>query len=154
MVIRLCPMSAADAAAVAAWHYDPPYDFYDWTADPDDLALILDDRARRGRFYSAYENGRLVCFFEFQLEGGTVVVGLGLRPDLTGLGLGRQFLESGLEFARTAFAPRCFRLSVARFNERAIRLYERLGFREAGERHTRTFAKFGDHEFMQMEMPA
>lgn len=49
--------------------------------------------------------------------------------------------------------PRTFRLFVTVWNERAIRLYERLGFREVG-RETRTFERFGAQEFIRMERPA
>ena len=122
-------MDQLDAGAIAAWRYEPPYSFYDWTADADDLALLLDPEAREGRFFSVDdENGDLVGFFEFRVEGADVVVGLGLRPDLTGRGLGRQFVDAGLDFARERYDPPCFRLSVATFNERAIRVYERCGF--------------------------
>jgi RimJ/RimL family protein N-acetyltransferase len=42
------------------------------------------------------------------------------------------------------------RLYVAAFNERAITVYERAGFRETG-RHARSFPKFGDVEFVEMD---
>jgi ribosomal-protein-alanine N-acetyltransferase len=51
-----------------------------------------------------------------------------MRPDLTGRRLGREFLTAGLDFARQRFAPATFRLAVATFNQRAIRLYEKVGF--------------------------
>ncbi len=145
-------MDHADAATIAAWHYEPPYSFYDWTADADDLALLVDAEARAGRFFSVCdENGALAGFFEFRAEGADVVVGLGLRPDLTGRGLGRQFVEAGLAFARERFDPACFRLSVATFNERAIRVYERCGFQPV-----RTYdhaTNGGVHPFLEMSRP-
>ena len=122
-------MDQADAVAIAAWRYEPPYSFYDWTADADDLALLLGAESREGRFFSVYdEHGMLAGFFEFQVEDSDVVVGLGLHPSRTGRGLGRQFVDAGLEFARERFQPDRFRLSVATFNERAIRVYEQCGF--------------------------
>jgi ribosomal-protein-alanine N-acetyltransferase len=146
-------MDQLDAAAIAAWHYEPPYSFYDWTADADDLALLLGAETREGRFFSVYDEKRdLVGFFEFQVEGTDVVVGLGLHPSLTGRGLGQQFVEAGLEFARERFEPARFRLSVAIFNRRAIRVYERGGFL-AG----RTFdhaTNGGVFTFLEMTRPA
>jgi [ribosomal protein S18]-alanine N-acetyltransferase len=52
-----------------------------------------------------------------------------MRPDLTGQGLGIGYLLAGLQFARETFSPERFTLSVATFNERAIVVYERAGFR-------------------------
>src|ERR671920_1320993 len=55
-------------------------------------------------------------------------VGLGMSPDLTGSGLGEEFVHAGLRFARETYSPPAFRLTVAAFNHRAIRVYERAGF--------------------------
>jgi ribosomal-protein-alanine N-acetyltransferase len=38
------------------------------------------------------------------------------------------FVQSGLNFAMNNFSPARFRITVATFNERAIRVYERTGF--------------------------
>ena len=42
---------------------------------------------------------------------------------------GDRFLLASLEFARRLFSPDSFTLAVATFNERAILVYERAGFR-------------------------
>ena len=150
---RFREMSQADACAIAAWCYDPPYDFYDATGDPDDLAELLDPRRRGGAYFSAFdEGGTLVGFFQFERRGRCVEVGLGLRPELTGKGLGLAYMLAGLEFARRRFDPEGFRLSVAAFNERAIRVYERAGFRrvEVFTHHTNG----GDYPFLLMTLEA
>jgi ribosomal-protein-alanine N-acetyltransferase len=145
-------MDQADAASIAAWKYESPYSFYDWTADADDLALLLDAETREGRFFSVVDgDGALVGFFELRLDGTDVVVGLGLRPDLTGRGYGRRFVESGLEFADERFHPDRFRLSVATFNERAIRVYERCGFQPGRTYEHATNG--GVHPFLEMSRP-
>ncbi|MFL5992265.1 MAG: GNAT family N-acetyltransferase, partial [Rubrobacteraceae bacterium] len=131
-----------------------PYDFYDATSDPDDLAELLDpERRREGSYYAAFdERGSLVGFFQFERKGRIIEVGLGLRPDLTGRKLGPGFMLAGLEFARRHFSPTGFRLMVATFNERAILVYERAGFRrrEVFMHHTNG----GDHPFLLMTREA
>ena len=80
------------------------------------------------------------------------MVGVGLRPDLTGQGFGASFVEQGLEFARLRFTPKRFRLSVAEFNARAARVYERVGFVR-----TRSFVdetNGGSYPFLEMERRA
>src|SRR6058998_2149526 len=46
MTFRFRPMSQADAEAIAGWHYPEPFSFYDWAADPNDLAELLNPTAR------------------------------------------------------------------------------------------------------------
>jgi [ribosomal protein S18]-alanine N-acetyltransferase len=148
------PMNDEEAREISGWRYDPPYDFYDATSDPGDLAELLDpERRREGAYYAAFdESDALVGFFQFEQKGRIVEVGLGLRPDLTGTKLGLGFMLGGLEFARRHFSPTGFRLSVATFNERAILVYERAGFRrgEVFTHHTNG----GDHPFLLMTREA
>ena len=146
-------MDDADAQEISGWRYDPPYDFYDATSDPDDLAELLDPERRENAYFAVLddENGP-VGFFQFEGEGETVDVGLGLRPDLTGKGLGAEFVLSGLVFARKRFSPRRFTLSVATFNGRAVSVYERAGFRRDEVYLHETNG--GEHEFLRMEREA
>jgi RimJ/RimL family protein N-acetyltransferase len=134
--------SSEDLAEVASWRYEPPYDFYDGDLDPP---------LNPERWYVEHdENGRVSGFFYFEQKGETLDYGLGLRPDLAGRGLGLVFFRRGLEFGRDRFRPNHIRLYVAAFNQRAIKVYERAGFRETG-RHMRSFPKFGDVEFVEMD---
>jgi ribosomal-protein-alanine N-acetyltransferase len=127
---RFRQMSNEEAIQISGWHYEPPYDFYDATSDQDDLRELLDPKRRKDAYFSVFDRGGdLVGFFQFEREGKTVDVGLGMRPDLTGQGLGMEYLLAGLEFARRCFSPERFTLSVATFNERAILVYERAGFK-------------------------
>ena len=152
---RFEPMSQQQAHAIAAWQYAPPYDFYDAVADAEDLAELLDPVQRAGRYFavlSERDPDGLVGFFAFTREGDVVEVGLGLRPDLTDRGLGLAFLLAGLAFAREEFAPARFRLAVATFNQRAICVYERAGFRQGASYLHRTNG--GEYVFLRMEQPA
>jgi ribosomal-protein-alanine N-acetyltransferase len=147
--VEFRPTRQAEALAIALWRYEPPYSFYDATADPDDLALLLGEETRKGRHFSAFgENDELVGFFSLYRAGDDIVVGLGLRPDLTGRGLGLAFVKAGLAFARERFGPGRFRLSVATFNERAIRVYERAGFEPLRTYDHETNG--GVHPFLEM----
>jgi ribosomal-protein-alanine N-acetyltransferase len=109
------PMNDEEAREISGWRYDPPYDFYDATSDPHDLAESLDQKRRRkGAYYAGFdESGTLVGFLQFERKGQIVEVGLGLRPDLTGRKLGLGFMLAGLEFARRHFSPAGFRRGEA-----------------------------------------
>jgi [ribosomal protein S18]-alanine N-acetyltransferase len=151
--VRISLMTQKEAEAIADWRYDPPYDFYDWRADARDLAELLDPEQRGDRYFSGRDpSGELVGFYGFGCEDGVAGIGVGLRPDLTGRGLGLSFLEEGLAFAMERYAPVSYRLFVAEFNERAIKVYERAGFVR-----TRSFVhetNGGVFRFVEMGRPA
>jgi ribosomal-protein-alanine N-acetyltransferase len=151
--LTLSPLTQDEAEAIAEWHYETPYDFYDLEADHRDAAELLDPELRGNRYFAGRDAANeLVAYFGLHHDEGVVGVGIGLRPDLTGRGLGLSVLEQGLAFARERFAPRLFRLSVAEFNARAIAVYERAGFVR-----TRSFmheTNGGTFAFLEMERPA
>jgi len=98
------------------------------------------------------EANERVGIFTFIQRGGVVEIGLAMRPDLTGRGLGLSFVEAGLDFARHRYAPTRFTLDVAIFNVRAQRVYERAGFRPL-DTFSRRF-KGKQCEFLAMSRPA
>jgi [ribosomal protein S18]-alanine N-acetyltransferase len=141
-VVKITPLCAAEAAVLDAWRYEPPYDFYDGedepVQNPERFFVVRDDA------------GDLVGFYYFDEQEDAVEIGLGLRPDLTGRGLGLQFFRDGVAFARRTFRQERVVLNVAAFNERAIKVYERAGFHET-RRHVRRFERWGEVEFVEME---
>jgi ribosomal-protein-alanine N-acetyltransferase len=149
MQFRFELMNETYAHTIANWHYEGIYAFYDMDQDIEDLEELLDPHNWTGKYCAVVdERGELVGFFCFEKEDDAVVIGLGLKPDYTGEGLGQAFVEAGLEYAKQRFDPVRFRLSVATFNRRAIRVYEKVGFKPDG-----TFideASGSQHEFLRM----
>jgi RimJ/RimL family protein N-acetyltransferase len=140
--VKIAPMTPDDFADYEQWHYQPPYDFYDSDQEP-----VLNPE----RYFAVRDDaGALIGFLYFEPKDDVLEYGLGLRPDLTGKGLGLDFFRAGLEFGRAQYRPSLVRLFVAAFNERAIKVYERAGFRETG-RHVRTFERWGGVEFVSMD---
>jgi [ribosomal protein S18]-alanine N-acetyltransferase len=153
--IEIVPMNTADATDVSIWRYEGAYAFYNLDADPDDYAEFHDPTGWGVRYFAAHdERGDLIGMFYFLMSDlcGTLTIGLGLRPDLTGQGLGLAYLNAGLDWAEERFAPRRVILTVAAFNTRAIRVYERAGFRTTREfiHHTNG----DDWDFIEMERAA
>jgi [ribosomal protein S18]-alanine N-acetyltransferase len=131
-------ITPSDGRAISCWRYEEPYSNYD--GDPTSVDAILQPRLS---YHSVYdESGDLAGYFCFGEDAQVASVkrlglyeadpaldvGLGMRPDLTGRGLGEEFVHAGLRFARETYSPPAFRLTVAAFNRRAIRVYERAGF--------------------------
>ena len=136
------PARPEDLAELSRWRYASPYDFYGGGQEP---------VKNPERYFIVRDDDGLVGFYYFEPKDDALEYGLGLHPALTGRGLGLEFFREGLEFGRERYVPGRVRLFVAAFNERAIKVYERAGFRETG-RHMRKFARWGEVEFVNMEI--
>lgn len=151
------PMRLRDALAVARWRYPGEYAFYNPRMTP--LFVWLAERPLRlvgAAIYFAVRDDRdtLVGIFSFVPRGSSVEIGLALRPDLTGqgVGLGLAYVRAGLSFAHERYAPKRFTLDVATFNRRAMRVYERAGFQPTRTVARRTHGRVV--EYLEMERPA
>jgi [ribosomal protein S18]-alanine N-acetyltransferase len=65
-------------------------------------------------------------------EAGVLDLGGGLRPDLTGVGLGGPFLRVCCALGGELHRPNEFRVVIAAFNRRAQLVALALGFERAG----------------------
>ena len=163
MEFTFSPMNETDARTISEWRYEPPYDVYNPGSDDEasDSSELLD---KRSPYYAVCnEQGELVGYFCYGTAGQpwevnepslyvddkVIVIGLALRPDLTGKGLGLSFVNAGLAFAREQFQPVMFHLYVLAFNQRAIRVYERAGFHSDGKITVHNM--HGPVEFVEME---
>ena len=145
--MKIQSLSEEQARAIGEWRYEFPYEWYDTAADPRRVELFANPARREGLRAVVDDEGELIGFFNFVREGDEIRVGLGIRPDLTGRGLGAEFIDAGLRYATEEWAPKRFRLWVAWWNERALRAYRRAGFREVRAEDERG-------RFVEMERPA
>ncbi|MGA9399831.1 GNAT family N-acetyltransferase [Haladaptatus sp.] len=146
------PITVDDVRAIVSWHYDPPYDFYDMESDPEDLARFTNPTNWDDKYAVFGADDERVGFFSFEFSDGTLEIGLGMCPHLTGRGNGRSFVEAGLAFARKEYDPEQFSLAVATFNDRAISVYEKVGFERVEVFVQETNG--GEYEFLEMRRDA
>ena len=138
-------LTRGDADQIAGWRYPKPYSLY----DGGDAERLLEYTY----FAGLDEDGVLVgfcCFGEdarvpgLDEQEGVLDVGAGLRPDLTGIGLGGPFLREACRFGGELYGPERFRVAVAAFNRRAQMVAHALGF-EAEDK-----LRNDDNEFVVM----
>ena len=146
------PMNEKHANDIANWHYDDIYSFYDMTADEDDLRILTDTENWRHVIKAVLnEDDELVGWASFCTENDEFWLSLGLRPDLTGQGLGVGFAAECVRHAvsHCGSISDTIKLAVALFNQRAIKVYQRAGFVETNKTVKNTH--IGQVDFIEME---
>jgi len=146
------------AREITTWTYDAPYERYDMSLDY--LKGLLNPNYRYHIVFDGNQTLLGFCCFgeDARVPGGTysiiepdiLDVGVGMHPEFTGQGFGREFVGFILKFAFRTFHPESFRVTVAAFNQRSIKTFKSLGFIE-----THTFVHDRVKlEFIQLERPA
>lgn len=145
-------MKENEAFEISKWHYEVPYDFYDLNNDLEDAREFLDFTNRpENKYFSVFNKSEeLVGFYELTHSADCVEIGLGMRPDLTGKGMGLKFVEDGIDYIKDRFRPERLKLKVVSFNHRARKVYERAGFIVTGTEWITN--DLGRHEFIVLEM--
>lgn len=148
-------LTKEEAMEINTWTYEEPYSLYSFSGEKEVIEELLD-----GTYYGCCDDqGDLIGYFCFgenaQVPGGRdanlyggedlIDIGLGMKPALTGKGMGKEFFQAGIAFATKEFNAKMFRLSVATFNTRAITLYKNIGFKQG------TIFLSRGREFMLME---
>lgn len=151
-------MKLAEAEVISTWTYNEEYSIYSFTADQETIAELMS-----GHYFSVFDAHQLLigyfCYGDAakvpagQQHGAYdsdnfIDIGLGLSPEHCGKKLGGDFLTSGIAYGRKRYGNLPFRLTVAKFNQRATNVYSRLGF-VPSQIFTRK-SKFGETQFVVM----
>ena len=139
MALHLGKVNNEEAKKISEWIYEKPYEIYNIEGKQSCIDEFVND------LYFSFldEDDEILGYFclgkAAQVPEGNklgiydeecVDIGLGLRPDMCGKGLGSRFLIEAIEFATNQLSAKKFRLTVASFNKRAIGMYKKIGFKK------------------------
>ncbi len=131
-------MTKEFAFEISQWTYPDIYSFYSFDGSSETLKELMN-----GEYYVATDNDNKVLGYicigksaqiptlekDIYVDETVLDIGLGLNPALCGNGFGSKFLADGISFAKQKFNASYYRLTVASFNQRAIKVYDRIGFK-------------------------
>lgn len=124
------------------WRYEPPYERYNMSRDGqrDFQEAVRYFTNPRYEFHLMHtEVGELVGFFSFgtdaQVPGwhypdDALDIGMAVKPAYTGKGLGVHFANTAVAYAITHHNYPTLRVTIAEFNQRAQKVWQRLGFQQ------------------------
>lgn len=150
MQLTLSSMNENDAREYIAWRYDAPYDIYNVVMDDNELrdyvAFCVDPSNRMFAIRDSRAEMVGFCVYgaDARINGGdyrqdALDIGMGIRPDHTGRGLGGTFAGTVIQHALLTYRPNGLRVTILDYNTRAKRVWQRLGFEQ-----TQVFASLND----------
>ena len=138
--IQYLPTDEKSAREFLTWNYEPPYEIYNY--DPEhfdrDLAYHLDPA---NNIYTMYRDGELIGYCSFgrdaQVPGGdygkdAIDIGMMIKPELTGQGLGTEFVANIVQHTKERYNPKTLRVTILESNLRAKRVWKKNGFQQTG----------------------
>jgi len=160
-LIRLIPLDPErDSEKIAAWGKDSEYQrLLDISPaalfDPKLVKNWYDQNNSDHSFMiQALEDDRMIGFIElggFDWAAGTAWVGIGVgERDYRGKGYGTDAMKALLHYAFTELNLHRVNLNVFEFNLRAIRSYEKAGFKYEGTERERIYKE--DHRWDIIDM--
>ncbi|GMQ55822.1 GNAT family protein [Vallitalea sediminicola] len=128
MKIEFRKPNEKDAKEIVDWKYEGIYSFYnnDKTEAKKQWASNIHNEKDTYVIYNQKKQLIGNCCFNFDED--SITFGVQMRPDMTGKGLGTEIVTQILDFGRERYHFKEIELLVAKFNKRAIRIYEKLGF--------------------------
>ncbi len=138
-MLKASEMTEAYAEQISKWQYPAPYTIYSMKANDEEIDQLMN--GLHGAVLN--EKGELTGFLAFGWaaqvlgEGSAHIyedetysdIALGLKPELCGKGLGTELVKCAVSFIKELFPGDGVRLTVREDNARAIKVYERAGFK-------------------------
>ncbi len=147
-------MSNEYVKQICEWHYPDEYSEYN-IPNYDEIikkeyAITNPDKKNNYLCFILPDNNLFAYINITKRLDETVFIGIGIKPEYCGKGYGIDILKYGINEAKKRFPLSKIRLQVRSWNKRAIKCYEKSGFRNNG------ITKEIDHngietEFVNME---
>ena len=138
-----------EARIICSWKYEGAYAVYDSAPYEDQKRAGRGFANPRNNLFAFRDEGRLIGYINLFEEEDKVFFGIGAAPDCCGRGYGQKMAAVAPVIAKGLFGAKPLYLEVRAWNARAIRCYEKAGFRPDGVPFTQT-TPAGEGVFIRM----
>ena len=152
--IKKSSMNEEYARQITEWNYEGEYSDYNLPSYEEcknkKYGITREDRKDN---YIVYTINDEVVFYSNmkEMDNNKLYIGVGLKPEYCGKGLGNFFLNDSIIEMKKRYPERTLFLEVRSWNKRAIKSYEKIGFKITNTVISKD--RLGnDTEFIEMEM--
>ncbi|MBO7274937.1 MAG: GNAT family N-acetyltransferase [Clostridia bacterium] len=144
-VLRLDKLSCASLSEqakreICSWQYTGEYAIYNLPSYDDMKAFQRGfmNPAAENQYYGFWDCDVLVGYVKLVECEDCVSVGIGVSPNLCGKHYGRQIMLDIYDISKKLYPDKSLSLEVRTWNKRAIKCYEKAGFRIDGQAYELT----------------
>lgn len=142
------------AKEITTWRYEGEYEIYNLPSWDEIVKkqISLCKKEKRENFIGYLnEENNLIGFVNLVDEGDSVFLGIGVKPEYCGAGIGKQIIKMTLDECSKRYENKPIILEVRSWNKRAIKCYESQGFKIVKTKKQETYAGFGEFFVMKYE---
>ena len=122
------PLTKETVAVISEWEYETPYEAYSFKGHHDEY--LIDQSIWGVEQFCLTHDGMILGQVACQYEGDDLWVGWSMAPEFTGQGNGAAFVGRCVqEIRRVKVHTGRIQLRVSVRNKRAIKAYQKAGFR-------------------------
>lgn len=117
---------------IISWRYEDKYSEYNMDSYDKlkERGSSITKQENSNNYLCYFKNGTLVGYTNTTLKkDGNIFIGIGLAPKYCSKGLGREILNNTIKVAKDKYPDKKIVLQVRSWNERAIKCYEKVGFK-------------------------
>lgn len=142
------------AKEITTLRYEEEYEIYNLPSWDEIInkQISLCKKEKRENFIGYLnEENNLIGFVNLVDEGDSVFLGIGIKPEYCGVGIGKQIIKMALDECSKRYENKAIILEVRSWNKRAIKCYESQGFKIVKIKKQETYAGFGEFFVMKYE---
>lgn len=134
---------------ICAWKYDGDYAIYNNPSYEEQIKYHRGFANSKNNFYSFLDGTKLIGYINLIEEDSEVFFGIGVNPIFCDQGYGQRISQSACKLSHQLYPGKPIYLEVRTWNIRAVKCYEKAGFRIIGDPIKQT-TPIGEGMFFRM----
>lgn len=129
---EVAPLLESDAKDICQWKYEGDFEVYnypDWEECIKMQIAFTDEEKRRKQYYKVNKSGERLGYFCLEEIDNAIELSVGIAPDKCSGGNGDMLINLALAKISELYSGKKIMLTVRPFNKRALRVYEKAGFK-------------------------